>query len=360
MKILFVDLDNEWRGGQSQALLTMRGLRELGHTAELVSPVMSALSQRAKALGFTIHETSQQSPRFTSVFLIKKLLKSSYDLLHANEPHALTAAWLARSHAHVPLIVSRRVANKIAPNWIARSRYLAASKVIAISEFVKKSLLDSGVPAANIALVYEGVEVPPQRSADAQRAAKQRWNLAEDDFVIGCVGYLLPEKGQEALVQAFREVAAAHANARLIFAGDGPCRETLEGIVASAGLTARVRFLGFVSDVDSVYHALDLFAFPSHAEPLGTSMLAAMARGLPVIGVAAGGVKEVVRHEMDGLLASSPNPAELAALMMRMINGKAEASQFGDSARKRIEDFFDFRRMSRNTVLVYEQARTRG
>lgn len=356
MNILFVDLEPEWRGGQSQALLTMRGLRELGHMTELVSPAGSALSQRARALGFTVHEAPQKNPRFTSVPLIRRLLNNQFDVLHANEPHGLTAAWLARSHKRVPVVVSRRVAYKIAPNWIAQSRYLAASAIIAISEFVKKSLEDSGIPPASIALVYEGVEVPSPRSATAQRAARERWSLGENDFVIGCVGYLLPEKGQEALVQAFRDAASARSNAKLILAGDGPCRQKLEGIVKGAGLSARVQFLGFVSDVDSVYDALDLFVFPSHAEPLGTSMLAAMARGLPVVGVAAGGVKEVVRHEIDGLMASSSDSAEIAKLIGRMMEEKAQASRFGERARSRIMERFDFRRMAGQTLEVYERA----
>jgi glycosyltransferase involved in cell wall biosynthesis len=68
------------------------------------------------------------------------------------------------------------------------------------------------------------------------------------------------------------------------------------------GVTDAVIFAGFVEDIAQVYRALDVFVYPSLAEPLGTSLLAAMGWGLPVVAVASGGVPEYVEDGVSGLL----------------------------------------------------------
>ena len=98
----------------------------------------------------------------------------------------------------------------------------------------------------------------------------------------------MPEKGQEFAVRAMAEVRAKFPPARLLLAGDGPCRGQLEKLARELGVADAVIFAGFVEDIAQVYRALDVFVFPSLAEPLGTSLLAAMGWGLPVVAVASG------------------------------------------------------------------------
>jgi len=95
MNVLYVDLEREWRGGQSQALLTLRGLRERGHEVELLAARDSPLANRAAEAGVKVH----QVPRFglrgwTAVEMRKLTARKRFELVHLNEPHALTAAWL--------------------------------------------------------------------------------------------------------------------------------------------------------------------------------------------------------------------------------------------------------------------------
>ena len=352
---LIVDLETEWRGGQSQALLLLKGLYERGHPAELVATHGSSISHRAKKEGICVHSISRSMVRLSAALKIRSILADRrIDLVHVNEPHALTAAWLAGAHKEVPLLVSRRVAYPLKQGVLARNRYMAAKRILAISRFVEKSLLDSGIPAESVDLVYEGVEVPPPVSPEERSLARQRWRVDGQDMLFGCVGYLLPEKGQEFVVQALSAVRAKFPTARLLLAGDGPCRPRLEALSRSHGLEQAVIFAGFVKDIAQVYAALDAFVFPSLAEPLGTSLLAAMAWGLPVVAVASGGVPEYVQCGDTGLLVANPDADLFSAQLLRLLSEPELANRLGTAARRAIQDRFSADQMVENTLRAYE------
>src|SRR5262249_54254583 len=150
--------------------------------------------------------------------------------------------------------------------------------------------------------------------------ARQRWGVSEQETLFGCVGYLLPEKGQEFVVRAFPAVHAMFPGARLLFAGDGPCRPSLEALSREEKRKEALRFTGFVEDIPQAYARRSAFVFPSVAEPLGTSLLAAMAWGLPVIAVASGGVPEYVDDGGTGLLVAQPDPSLFSDCMLRLLN----------------------------------------
>jgi glycosyltransferase involved in cell wall biosynthesis len=355
MKVLYVDLEREWRGGQSQALLTVKGLRALGHDAQLLSVRESPIARRAADVGIPVHDVGRKARRIGAALLLRKLLsRQSYDVLHANEPHALTAAWLAGAQERTGVVTSRRVAYPLSRSGLARKRYQIAQRIVAISHFVEQSLLESGVPREKVAVVYEGVPIPPIPSAEARQKARQHWGVTGNERLLGCVGYLLPEKGQGIAISALSTLRTRIPPTRLLLGGDGPCRPALEALAQQMGMRDQVIFAGFVEDVTQVYLALDAFVFPSLAEPLGTSLLAAMAWGLPAIAVASGGVPEYVKDGDNGLLAAQPDPELFSTGMLRILSDESLGSALGQKARRTIAERFSAERMVENTLRVYE------
>ncbi len=353
---LIVDLETEWRGGQNQALLTAKGILACGHEAQLVAIRDSPLARRAVQAGIQVHEVAASAKRSRAAILLRKLLsRKKFDIVHANEPHALTAAWLAGAHKRVPVVAARRVAYPLQKNAIARSRYLMAKRILAVSHFVAASVVESGIPADKVEVVYEGVEIPPTITPKARERARQRWGVASNERLLGCVAYLLPEKGQESVLPAMPEVRVKFPGTRLLLAGDGPCRTRLERLAEELGLQGAVIFAGFVEDVAQVYAALDIFVFPSLAEPLGTSLLAAMAYGLPVLAVASGGVPEYVHDGGNGLLVAESAPELAANGLLRLLTDNSLSAQLGRNARRTIEDKFSAGRMVENTLSAYQK-----
>jgi glycosyltransferase involved in cell wall biosynthesis len=355
VNILFADLDREWRGGQSQALLTLRGLENAGHRAELLAARKSPLAERCAAAGIAVSEVSRTALRLSAARGLRRLTGGAhFDLLHLNEPHALSAAWLAGAHQRLPLLLSRRIGFPLRKSWVSRARYRAVTRFLANSNAVADSLLQCGIAPSRISVVHEGVEIPPPTTGTQRAKARALWGVGDGDFLFGCVSVFVPEKGQRHLIEALSVLRRKHRNARLLLAGDGPTRAELEALTANLGQNDAVLIPGFVQDVDSVYAALDAFVFPSEFEGLGTALQTAMARAIPSISTTRGALGEVVTHEVTALVAE-PDELALAAAMQLLIEDRALGQRLGEAGRREIEQRFSAARMVANTIEVYKQ-----
>ena len=355
MRILHLDTRPDWRGGQLQILLTLRGLRERGHDAQLMARRDSPLARRAAAEGFSVHLFPPRFLRLQAALCLREILdQQTFDIVHAHDPHGLTAAWLTRAHRRSRLVIARRVAYPLSRAPLSLARYHAACRIIAVSQSVADSVVASGINSSRVAVVYDGVEIPPAITTEMRRAARTQWNITDQDLLLGCVGYLLPEKGQETLLRVLPQIRAHFPNCRIILAGDGPCRVKLQTLARELGIVEAVIFAGFVEDVQAVYRALDLFVFPSLAEPLGSSLLTAMAHGLPVIAVASGGVPEIIEDGRNGILVDSPDALKFAAAVCQMLDDRNGAARMAKAARETVERRFSAELLAENTLHQYQ------
>jgi glycosyltransferase involved in cell wall biosynthesis len=354
MRVLYVDLEREWRGGQSQALLTLSGLRERGHEVELLAARDSPLANRVSEAGIAVHQVPRFGLRGWAARGMRSLIASKrFELVHLNEPHALTAAWLARAHTRIPLLLSRRIGFPLQKNAVSQARYRAVERFVANSKDVAQSLIESGIAAERISIVNEGVEIFPLRIPEQRSGARRHWGVRENEFLFGCVSVLVPEKGQRHLIEALPLVRALHPEVRLLLAGDGACRAELEALAKRLAQTEAVLFPGFVKDVAQVYAALDAFVFPSEFEGLGTALQAAMAAGLPCISTKRGALGEVIDSERTALVAE-PNGREFAVMMLRLINDEGLRKKLSEAGRSDVKQRFSAGRMVENTIRVYE------
>lgn len=358
MKALLVDLETEWRGGQNQALLLLKGLRARGHEAELVAADGSALGERAAACGVRVHSVSREFFRIPAAQKVRGLLRGGrFDVVHANEAHAVTAVWLAlwnrRAALRVPFVISRRVGYPIGKSSVARARYRAAARIVANSKWVAEQATASGAPREKISVVYEGAEIPPRFTVEQRQAARRRWGISESTPLLGCVGVLLPDKGQEWLIRALAEVQKEFPGAKLLLAGDGPCRGKLELLAKQLGRKSDVIFAGFVKDIENVYAALDVFLLPSFFEALNNSLLAAMAYEIPSIAFRKGALGEIIEDGKSGLLVSGPNTQEISQAAIRLLREHEFAQQIGRCGRQRVEQTFSAERMVEGMIQVY-------
>jgi len=336
----------------------MQGLRSRGQGAELAALHGAPLTERARAAGIPVHLVAHPGARFHAARLIGKLLcwQPGYQIVHCHDAHSLTAAWVARAHKRAVVVASRRVAYPLSPNRLALGRYRCARKIVAVSRFVAQSVIASGMPPESVEVIYDGVEIPRLPPPEDRMLARRLWNLpAANAPLLGCVGYLLPEKNQALLIRALPKVRARYPDCRLLLAGDGPCRADLERLARQTGVADSVRFAGIVDDVAQVYAALDIFVFPSFAEPLGSSLLAAMGYGLPAVAVAGGAVPEIIRNGSTGLLVSDPDAEAFAAAVLRLLDDPALAARLGDAARQTVERQFSTDRMVEDTLDLYNR-----
>lgn len=356
MNCLFVDLESEWRGGQNQALLTLAGLRERGHGVELAALENSALARRAAALGIRVHTVGRPFRRGKMALLLRRVVRTqTVDLIHINEPHSLTAAWLAGIHKIRPLVISRRVGYPLQTNPFSLRRFRAASRIIANSQWVAKQLAAAGIPSKRVEVVHEGVKIPAIFSMATIQSARRHWNIEKSTMLLGCVGALLPDKGQEWLIRTLAKLRIEFPDCRLLLAGDGPCRVRLERLTRELHLESAVIFAGFIENVEDVYAALDVFLLPSLFEAFNNSLLAAMSYELPVVVFAMGALPEIVEQEKSGLLVSGPHVDEIAAAVARLLKDPAFRASLGQAARERVEKNFSVDQMVEKTAKIYSE-----
>jgi glycosyltransferase involved in cell wall biosynthesis len=352
---LMVDLETEWRGGQSQMLLLLKGLYERGHAAELIAVQGSPLAHRARKENIYVHSIPRKLMRLRTVARIRSVMADGrVDLVHVNEGHALTAAWLAGAQNRAPLLSSRRIGFPLKDNWVSKQRYAALTKFVANSNTVAQSLVNSGFPAERIAIVNEGVEIPDLVQMEEHRLARKKWGVAEDDFLIGCASAFVPEKGQRHLLEALPGVREKFPRVRLLLVGEGPTRSELQALTMRLGLEPAVLLPGFSTNMREFYAALDAFAFPSEFEGLGTALQSAMAYALPVISTTRGALAEVIDANRTALVAE-PDPRSFSAAMIHLLGNSALQEKLAAAGREEIKNRFSVDRMVENTLDVYQK-----
>lgn len=162
--------------------------------------------------------------------------------------------------------------------------------------------------------------------------------------IIGTLAALRPEKNLRRLVDAFRLVRS-HFPCRLLIAGDGPERESLEMHVDALGLHEHVRFAGHVGEPERIYAALNIFAVSSDTEQMPITVIEAMAAGLPVAATDVGDISQMLSQENRPFMAQR-NADSLADAMLRLLENPELRAHIGVANRNAAEDRFDVRTMT--------------
>jgi len=253
-------------------------------------------------------------------------------------------------------ILSRRVDFPVRRSPGSRILYAdAADRIAAISDGVRAALIASGVPADRIRVVPSGIDLEPFQAPCDRAALRARLGIDVGTFLVLNVAALAPHKSQETLLEAAALLRGRVAGLRVWIAGEGPERRALEARLAGTGAGGAVRLLGFREDVADLLRAADLFCISSWLEGLGTSILDAMAAGLPVVATRVGGIPEVVADGETGLLVEPRSPALLAEAIASLAGDPSRRAGMGARA-KEVVRAFSADRTAERTRALYEEA----
>ena len=163
-------------------------------------------------------------------------------------------------------------------------------RVVSVSSEITRHLVGRGVPADRITTISNAIDPDHfQPSNDDRTQIRSSMGIDDDDFVIGTVGRLEPQKRFDILIEAFARFLPTSPKSVLLIAGDGSLRKRLEAQISRLDLGQRCRLLGHVSDVRRLYECMDLFVQSSDYEGTPNVVLEAMAMKVPVIATDAGG-----------------------------------------------------------------------
>jgi glycosyltransferase involved in cell wall biosynthesis len=225
--------------------------------------------------------------------------------------------------------------------------------VIVVSRAIQRVVEKGGLAPDTLRLVYEGV---PQRSPQAGgREELAALGVPPGAPVVGNVAALTGHKDHATLVEAMALLRPRAPEARLVIAGEGELRSTLESLVRHRGLDERVVFAGFRGDLDRILPAFSIFCLSSHLEGLGTSLLDAMSFGLPVVATAAGGIPEAVEDGVSGRVVPPRDPPALAGALAEVLGDEETRRTLGDAGRRVFLERFTADRMVEETLRVLEE-----
>lgn len=330
-----------FRGGERQTELLIRALAGQGWSQRLIV-------RRGSPLATRLHGTAGlEIVECAAPFLLSVRWLRDVGVVHAHEAKAGKPALLARLLWGKPFILTRRMDKSPKMSILNRLIYGKAAAVVGVSALVSR-LLKSQFPTARVQSVLDAHSEP---RADDQKVSELHLRFA-GKLVIGHAGALDYYKGQTFLIEALRQLNREFPDLILCLLGEG--RDEARIRDSARGLD-NVVFAGFQHNIADWLSVIDIFAFPSLSEGLGSTILDAMSLGKPIVASRAGGIPEVVAGGENGLLVPPGDAAALAAALRQLILDPALRQRMGARSRE-LAGRYTPARMAASYAPLYQHA----
>jgi glycosyltransferase involved in cell wall biosynthesis len=350
LKILHIDPERNWGGGEAQVLGLLQNLSQWGHRNDLATPADGELFRRPLPNVRKIPLTVRNDLDVRGIPALRRLIRQErYDVvhLHTKRAHALSL-WLPRGERRPKYIVTRRMDYPEPKNCYTRYLYnRRVDGVVAISRSVLNCLLAAGVDPGSIRLIYSGIDPLPFSGllSDDQRA--------NDPAVIAMLAVLEERKGHRFLLDAARVLKDRGRRIRYVFAGDGSHKAQLQRTVQTLRLEEDVSFVGFVRDVPKLVSSIDVLVLPSLYEGLGVAALEGMAAAKPVVATRVGGLVESIVDGETGFLVPPQDGVALADAIEKLVADPSMARAMGRKGAARVLSNFTIEQMASQNEAYY-------
>lgn len=267
-------------------------------------------------------------------------IAADFDVIHANSQKALMVGSVASRRSGTPLVW--HLHDIIDPPAFSRLNILAdvllanhvTERVIAVSQATADAFIRHGGKAANVHVVYNGIDAAPYEQSEASTGSLRASLGLTDVPVVGCFSRLAAWKGQHVLIEALSELPGVHALlvGGALF-GEHAYEQSLRALVAERGMADRVHFLGQRPDIPALLHTVDLMVHPSTSpEPFARTLIEAMLAGHPPIASACGGIPELIESETNGFLFPPGDALALRAIVQRLLASPDELARVSQAA----------------------------
>lgn len=362
-KVLHIDSESSWRGGENQIRLLLQSVQTHAWEWHLVAPPGSEAIQRMAPLAKTLAVPMRGARILTAAFRVARYVRAQGIQLidcQSGRAHNL-GLFVKKLCPEVKLVVHRRVDYAPAPGFWHRRKYVHPSidRFICISAAIQRILADFGVPANRLVTVRSAVDGGPFQGIDRAAARLQlakEWAIDPAEAVIGNVAYITEQKDHATLIRALGLLKDKGLHFFAFIAGDGELRPAAEALAAELGLgPAHLRFLGIRKDVGQLLAASDIFALSSRDEGLGTSLLDAVHCGCALVATAVGGIPEIIIDGQTGLLAPAHDFTALARQLERVLRTPELLEKLRRAAAIHVAREFSLESMVNGNLAVYEE-----
>ncbi|MEO8759913.1 MAG: glycosyltransferase, partial [Bacteroidia bacterium] len=291
MKILQVNTEKTWRGGERQTLYNIQGFLEQGHEVELLCRKNFPLHQKAKDLDIPIHTISNGLQAI--LYLIKH--GKDFDVIHAQTSSAQMYGVISSLFHKTKVVYTRRV-DFVPKGFFTKLKYKRTHKLVAISSAIKTILENFGLK--NITVIPD---IAIAKKLNKDRAEKlihfKGWHNKK---IIASVAALVPHKDPLTMVQVIYHLSQMRDDFMFLHFGEGTLQHEVEKEIAHLNISRWYHLMGQIDEVEDFFSIFDVFVMSSQEEGLGSSVLDAFLYKVPVVSTNAGGLQEVV--EGNGLV----------------------------------------------------------
>ncbi|NTW05058.1 MAG: glycosyltransferase [Peptococcaceae bacterium] len=297
--------------------------------------------------------------------LRENIINDKIDIVHTHGVRANLVGRLAAKMSGVETVITTvhsllaqdypDTFSRLANMFIEKASGGITDHFIAVSGGLQKALIQQGIPKKKITVVYNGLDPEQFRKTPSSGTSwREKSGIPSEASLVSIVGRLHRVKGHRYFLKAAAELLKEREDIHFLVVGSGPEGDALEEFTRELGISDKVTFTGFISDVSELMPELDLLVVPSLWEGFGLTALEAMAVGIPVVATSVGGLPEIVEHGSTGLLVPPADTAALAKSIVWIIDHPLEAREMAAAAKSVVEKKFTAAAMARKTEGIYQ------
>jgi glycosyltransferase involved in cell wall biosynthesis len=281
----------------------------------------------------------------------------SPDVIHSHHRFASLAGRFVARLLGVPFVAT---VHDFAGGRPLFTRWGLGDTISVFSDAVRDYVIrEFGVNAEHVMTASMAIEQTADPGQEEIIEFRRTAGCAPGDPVVVFSGRLVEEKGPHVFLEAVPMVLQRCPNARFWIAGDGEMRSTLEARARELGVNQRIAFLGWLQNVQECLGCADIVVVSSLREGFGRSAIEGMLMGKPVVASATGGLVELVRSCVGGVLVEPGRPNLIADAVVRLLGDRDYASEIGRRGRDAVLTRFSIDAMARDFNKLYELARVR-
>jgi len=293
------------------------------------------------------------------IFRIRKYAsKNQISLIHCHGYKSNFYGLLA-SKRGIPIVTTNH--NWLTSHWKLRAyrrfdslliRYF--TRIIAVSNGIKKEMLTYGVPKEKIRVIDNGIDIARFGDTISPEAVKEEFGLKKEQTIIGTIGNLGAEKGHVYLLRAAKDIVKNFESVKFVFVGDGPLRAYLKNEATQLGIGDSVIFTGFRTDIPNLLSIMDIFVLPSVKEGLPMVLLEAMAAKKAVVATSVGAIPKVVNNE-NGILVEPRDAAGLEKAIVSLLTNEEKRRKYASAGYETARIQFSSVRMGSEYFDLYSE-----
>lgn len=365
IKILHTIRQGQIGGGETHVLDLVSNLDKDKFTSEVLSFTDGEMISRLKKLDIPCHVIPTTKPFDFSVWArVKKVMtENNFDLVHAHGTRACSNSFSAANKLGLPLAYtihgwsfhqdqSALVRNirELSEKFLVRK----TSRNISVSESNNNDGIERlGMP--NSQIVNYGVNLEKFNATGKYDLSKEDLGLPQDKILVGMVVRLTIQKDPLTFLKAAKLALKESHNLHFVVVGGGVLEAKCRAYVSENNLNEHITFVGFRTDVPAILNLIDIYCLPSLWEGLPIGVLEAMAMAKAIVATPVDGTKEVIKHDISGLLFPEYDSQKMAACILDLANNSSKRKKVGENALAKINESFTVGRMADEIGDLYIQ-----